>query len=626
VNAIEPIRAAAVPFRKSSNKPPCVEIERRADGSMVVTNPYPLLTPPENLIAPFKRWASEAGERIWLAERVPGQGGWREVTYAQAFDLIGRIAAGLIARGLDREATPLMILSGNGVDHALMTYGAILAGCPVAPVSKAYSTLSSDFAKLKHVFNLVEPKAIWADDLAPYAKGLAALNLDGVMLFHSVKGAEGFVSEPMSELLAAPGGAVGEAAYAKLNFDTVAKYLFTSGSTGMPKAAINTHRMMCVNAAMLRSMLADPDSEPPGVTLSWLPWNHTFGGNSVLNGTTNWGGTIYIDGGSPTAAGFAETLRNLREISPTVYSNVPAAWAMLVPELERDEKLAATFFKRMKGLAYGGAALSQDLGDRIQAVAVRVTGERLSFSSGYGATETAPTIMNVHWTTERMGLIGLPLPGIEIKLAPVGNKLEVRAKGACITPGYLKRPDLTAKAFDEEGFYCLGDAAKFVDADDPAKGFVFDGRVVEDFKLDTGTFVNAGRLRIQTVEAGDGLVQDALVAGLDKPFVGVLVWLNLANCKALTGVEMSAAEAATDARILGALKAGLVAHNARNPGSSTQIRRLAVLVEPASLEAGETTDKGYVNQALSLERRAADVARLYADTAGLGPDSGVVTA
>jgi feruloyl-CoA synthase len=620
LNALNTV--SAVPFRKSANKPPRVEIERRADGTMILRNPYPVMTPPENLIAPFKRWARDAPERIWLAERVPGQDGWREVTYAQAFDLIGRIAAGLIARGLSGEQTPLMMLSGNSVDHALMTYGAILAGCPVAPVSRAYSTMSGDFAKLKHVFGLVEPKAIWADDLTPYAKGLAALDLTGVTLFHSHKGAEGFASEPISALLAEPAGDVAEAAYAKLSFDTVAKYLFTSGSTGMPKAAINTHRMMCVNAAMLRSMLADEANEPPAVTLSWLPWNHTFGANSVLNGTTTWGGTLYIDNGSPTPQGFAETLRNLRDISPTVYSNVPAAWAMLAPELERDPALAETFFRRMKGLAYGGAALSQDLGDRIQAVAVRTIGERLSFSSGYGATETAPTIMNVHWTTERMGLIGLPLPGVEIKLAPVGSKLEVRARGACITPGYLKRPDLTAKAFDEEGFYCLGDAAKFVDPDDPAKGFVFDGRVVEDFKLDTGTFVNAGRLRIQAIEAGGGLVQDALVAGLDKSFVAVLLWPNLAACRALTGVEMTAAEAAADPRILGALRDGLAAHNARNPGSSTQIRRALVLVEPPSLEAGEITDKGYVNQALSLERRAADVARLYADP----PDSGIVAA
>lgn len=619
MNAVTPINA---PFRKSSNKPARVEIERRPDGALILRNPYPLMEPPANLIAPFRRWAQEAGERIWLAERVPGKDGWRAVTYAEASEMIDRIGAALVARGLDGAATPLMILSGNSIDHALMTYGAILAGCPVAPVSRAYSTMSSDFAKLRHVFDLVKPKAIWADDLRPYAKGLAALDLAGVKLFHGTTGADGFDSEPMSALTAEPGGAAAAAAYARLNHDTVAKYLFTSGSTGMPKAAINTHRMMCVNAAMMRSMLADPENEPPAVTLSWLPWNHTFGANSVLNGTTTWGGTLYIDAGSPTAAGFAETLRNLREISPTGYSNVPAAWAMLAPELERDPALAETFLRRMKGLAYGGAALSQDLGDRIQAVAVRTLGERLSFSSGYGATETAPTIMNVHWTTERMGLIGLPLPGVEIKLAPVGAKMEVRARGACITPGYLNRPDLTAKAFDEEGFYCLGDAAKFVDPDDPAQGLVFDGRVVEDFKLDTGTFVNAGRLRIQAIEAGDGLIQDALVAGLDRPYVAVLAWPNLAACKAATGEEMTAAEAAADPRILARLEAGVKAHNARNPGSSTQIKRLVLLAEPPNLEAGEITDKGYVNQALSLERRAADVARAYSHD----PDSRVVTA
>lgn len=622
MNAHQPVDVAAVPFRKSANKPPRVEIERRADGTMIVRNPYPLIAPPENLIAPFRRWAKEAPDRIWLAERVPGKEGWREVTYGQALDLIERIAAGLIARGLKGEGAPLMILSGNSIDHALMTYGAILAGCPVAPVSRAYSTMSSDFAKLRHVFDLVAPKAIWADDLRPYAKGLAALGLDGVKLFHSAEGAEGFASEPLSALLAAPGGDAASQAYAALTFDTVAKYLFTSGSTGMPKAAINTHRMMCVNAAMMRSMLLDPEGEPPAVTLSWLPWNHTFGGNSVLNGTTTWGGTLYIDGGAPTPQGFAETLRNLKEISPTAYSNVPAAWAALVPELERDEGLARTFFRNLRGLAYGGAALSQDLGDRLQAVAVRMTGARISFSSGYGATETAPTIMNVHWTTERMGLIGLPLPGVEIKLAPVGTKLEVRARGACITPGYLRRPDLTAKAFDDEGFYALGDAAKFVDPEDPAKGFVFDGRVVEDFKLDTGTFVNAGRLRIQAIEAGGGLIQDALVAGLDRPYVAILAWPNLAACKALTSAEMTAAEAAADPRILNALEAGLKAHNARNPGSSTRIKRALVLTEPPNPEAGEITDKGYVNQALSLERRAGDVARVYADA----PDSAIVVA
>jgi feruloyl-CoA synthase len=613
------------PFRAGNTLPPRVEIDRRADGSMILRNPYPLIEPPRNLIAPFRRWAAEAPDRVWLAERNGPGPGWREVTYGQAADLIGRIAEALLARGLGFAGDtrrPLMILSGNSIDHALMTYGAIQAGCPVAPVSRAYSTMSSDFAKLKYVVELVEPAAMFADDMAVFEKGLAALKLDGVQLFHSKQAHSSQPSVSLDDLTARPAGDAAEAAYRRLTHDDIAKYLFTSGSTGMPKAAINTHRMLCTNAAMIRSMLADPQNEPPAVTMSWLPWNHTFGANSILNGTTTWGGTLYIDFGSPTAAGFAETLRNLREISPTAYSNVPAAWAMLVPQLERDEELGRTFFKRLKQLAYGGAALSQDLGDRIQACAVKYGGARLPFSSGYGATETAPTIMNVHWSSERMGLIGLPLPGCEIKLAPVGGKLEVRVRGACVTPGYHRRDDLTAKAFDEEGFYCLGDAAKFVDPADPVQGMVFDGRVVEDFKLDTGTFVNAGRLRIQAIEAGGGLIQDALVAGLDKSYVAVLAWPNMAGVAALTGKELTPEDAVADPRVLERIAAGLKTHNAANPGSSTQIRRALLMAEPPSLDAGEITDKGYVNQSLSLDRRKALVDRLYADP----PAPGVVQA
>lgn len=611
---------ALAPFRRGGNHPPRVEVERRPDGSILLRNPYPLVTPPENLIAPFRRWAAEAPQRIWLAERTGPGPGWRTVTYSEALELISRIAEGLMARGLGHASgghAPLMILSGNSIDHALMTYGAILAGCPVAPVSRSYSTQSSDFAKLRYVADLVKPRAIYADDMPLYEKALAALDLTGVQLFHSRR-PHSTGSTAFAELVATPSGAAARAAYDRLSFDDVAKFLFTSGSTGMPKAAINTHRMMCTNAAMLRSMLADPANEPPAVTLSWLPWNHSFGGNSVLNGTTSWGGTIYLDGGAPTPQGFAETLRNLREVSPTTYSNVPAAWAMLTPELERDPALAATFFRDLKQLAYGGAALSQDLGDRIQAVAARTVGHRLPFSSGYGATETAPTICNVHWASERMGLIGLPLPGVVVKLAPVGAKLDVRVKGDCVTPGYFGRPDLTAKAFDEEGFYQLGDAAKFVDPDDPSKGLVFDGRVVEDFKLDTGTFVSAGRLRIQAIEAAGGLIQDALVAGLDRPYAAILAWPNLAACRAFAGEELSVEQIVADPRILARIGEGLARHNADHPGSSTQIRRALLMTEPPSLDAGETTDKGYVNQSLSLERRADLVARLYAEPAGPG--------
>ena len=603
------------PFRRGAHVTPRVEVERRPDGAILLRSPYGLVTPPDNVIAPFRRWAVEAPDRIWLAERTGPQPGWRTVTYAAANEAVRCIAEGLIARGLGGQDAPLMILSGNSVDHALMTYGAILAGMPAAPVSRGYSTMSSDFDKLKYVFDLVKPKAIFADDMPVYEKALAALDLTGVQLFHSKRQFSGG-STDIASLQATPSGAVADAAYDRLHFDDVAKFLFTSGSTGMPKAAMNTHRQMCTNAAMIRSTLEDPDNAPPAVTLTWLPWSHTFGGNSILNINTVWGGTIYLDGGAPTPAGFAETLRNLREISPTAYSNVPAGWTMLVGELEKDEALARTFFHRLKQMAYGGAALGQEIGDRIQAVAARVTGERLPFSSGYGSTETGPSIMNVHWSTERMGLIGLPLPGVVVKLVPVGGKLEVRAKGDTITPGYFGRPDLTAKAFDEEGYYCLGDAAKFVDPQDPAKGFVFDGRVVEDFKLDTGTFVNAGRLRIQAIDAGGGLIQDALVAGQNRAFVAILAWPDLAACRDLVGEELTAEEIVRHPKVLDALAAALTRHNAANRGSSTQIRRALLMAEPPSFDAGEITDKGSINQALALSRRAALVGQLYAEPVG----------
>jgi feruloyl-CoA synthase len=357
------------------------------------------------------------------------------------------------------------------------------------------------------------------------------------------------------------------------------------------------------------------------VLVSWLPWNHTYGGNAVLNNVLTNGGTLYIDNGRPMPGEFEKTLSILREVSPTAYQNVPAAYSLLVPELERDAALAETFFKRLKTLAYGGAALSQDLCDRTQAVAIRTIGHRIPFLAGYGATETAPTVMSVHWPTERTGFLGLPLPGVTLKLVPNGGKLEVRVKGDCITPGYHKSPDLTAAAFDQEGYYRLGDAAKFVDPDDPAQGLMFDGRVAEDFKLDTGTWVNAGRVRIAALEAADGLLNDALIAGLDWPFIALLGFPNLAACQAIAGdATLPLEQAATHPKVLRALAERLARHNASHPGSSTRIARALLLAEPPSFDAGEITDKGYINQSRALERRAGEVVRAYASA----PDEGVV--
>lgn len=594
-----------------------VDIERRDDGSMVLRNPHPTGEPAPNLIQPLRKWAVEAADRIWLGMRKkPNQrrtyGDWETVTYAQANDRVDALAQGMLDRGLSQTA-PLMILSGNSIEHALMTYAAILAGAPAVPVSPAYSLMSTDHDKLKYVFELIQPRMIFVQDTRPFEKALASLNLDGV----TVVACEGPCDITYDALVATQKTAAVDESYKRLNWDMVAKYLFTSGSTGMPKAVITTHRMMCVNSVMAENLIIKDEDEEPPVLLNWLPWNHCFGGNAVLNNLLTSGGTLYIDGGRPVGNAFEETLQNLREIAPTTYSNVPAAYGLLIPALEKDEVLAKNFFSRVKFLSYGGAALAQDLYDRLQKVSIATIGERMILSSGYGATETAPTIMNVHWETDRMGLLGLPLPGIEIKLVPTGSKMEVRVKGDCITKGYYKNPEKTAEAYDEEGFYKLGDAAKFVNPDDPSEGLVFDGRVVEDFKLSTGTWVSAGRLRVQAVESANGLLADALVAGLDKAYVGILGFPNVSACQACAGDDsLSADELVRHPKVLETLAEGLREHNRTNPGSSTRVKRALLMVEPPSVDKGELTDKGYINQSTALSRRADLVEKLYADTPG----------
>ncbi len=603
------------PFRKANYVEPRVEVEHRADGSILLRNPHPLHEVPVNLIAPIRKWAAEAPDRVWLGKRKPaaqGFGEWDLLTYADAERKTNAIAQALLDRGFD-QSTPLMILSGNSIEHALMTYGAILAGVPVAPVSPSYSTISSDFEKLKYVFDLIEPKMIFMQEAAPFARALKALPLDGVELV-TVDGSQGTAYADL--VSTAPGAAV-EESYARLGHDQVAKYLFTSGSTGMPKAVIMTSGMMCVNSVMPKSVTVVEEGDEPPVFLNWLPWNHCFGGNAILNNLLVAGGTLYIDGGRPVPGGFAETVQNLREIAPTNYSNVPAAYTLLVEELERDEALAHNFFSRLKTLAYGGAALSQNLYERIQEIAIRTAGERIIFSSGYGATETAPTIMNVHWATERMGLIGLPLPGIELKLAPVGRKMEVRVRGACITPGYYKNPEKTREAYDEEGFYRLGDGARFVDPENPLEGLVFDGRVAEDFKLSTGTWVSAGKLRVDVLAATGGLLQDALVAGLDRAYIGVLGFPNIPACRNVAGdQDLAIEDLVRHPAVLERLAEGLRGHNKTNPGSSTRVERALLMVEPPSIDAGELTDKGYINQSVALGRRAGLVEKLYTDPPG----------
>jgi feruloyl-CoA synthase len=400
--------------------------------------------------------------------------------------------------------------------------------------------------------------------------------------------------------------------------DTVGKLLFTSGSTGMPKAVINTQRMMTANAAMMmQTRPRDPNAQPP-VYLDWMPWNHTMGGNALFNPLLIDGGTLYIDDGRPMPGMIDETLRNLREISPTYYANVPAGYAAIASAMEKDDALARSFFKNLNLMAYGGARLPDDLYDRMQALAVRATGERIVFYTGWGCTETSPTSTGTYWDTERVGLIGLPFPGVELKMVPVDSKYELRLRGVNVMPGYYRQPDLTKAAFDEEGFYKIGDAGIFVDDNDPVQGLIFSGRVVEDFKLTTGTFVHVGSLRTDVIAAATPVVQDALITGQDRPYIGVLAWPNLPACRIMIGEpEATFADVVKHPAVLACLKKGLQAHNASCEGaSSRRIARAMFMVEPASIDGNELTDKGYINQRAGLERRAALVAQLYAEHPG----------
>lgn len=474
--------------------------------------------------------------------------------------------------------------------------GGFVAGVPVAPVSVAYSLMSGDFAKLKHIVGLVRPKLVFADRGDMFAKALDVIAGDGIEI---VTG-DGNRGTTFASLLATPATTAVDARFAALEPDSTAKYLFTSGSTGMPKGVINTHRMMLSNQQAIAQIWPFLQETPP-VLLDWLPWNHTFGGNHNFNMVLRQGGTLHIDDGKPAPGLVEKTVANLADVSPTIYFNVPAGYAMLIPHLEKDAGLCERFFRNLKMIFYAGAALPPDLWARLEALSIRTLGHRVIMTSSWGSTETAPLATAAHFPIERAGVIGVPVPGVKLKLVPSGGKLEIRVKGPNITPGYLGQPELTQKAFDEEGFYCIGDAAKLADDSDPCQGVVFDGRIAEDFKLTTGTWVHVGGVRVAALAACSPLLQDAVVTGQDRDHVGLLAWPTAA------AKELDAADLRRQ------IADKLAAHNAIQKGSSLQVKRVLLLAEPPSIDANEITDKGYINQRAVLERRHADVMKLYVD-------------
>jgi feruloyl-CoA synthase len=610
-----------LPFREVPYLPQKLQIDRRPDGTILLSNGQPLKAYPPHMLAPLQHWAQHRPETIWLAQRDPvdpDRPGWQTLTYAEALPRVEALAQGFLDAGAGPDAS-VMILSRNAIDHALVMYAAMLAGSPVVPVTPAYALQSADFGRLNHIDQLIRPAILYVEDGAAYQRGLDGMQVGARLVLYSRHAPHGYTSQALDAFASPPGAAVADA-YARLQGHGVSKYMLTSGSTGEPKAVINTHEMVAANARMIRSVWdedrLDEVSGGPQIMCNFLPWSHTYGAHSILHNMLDWGGTLYIDWGAPTPARLPEMLRNLREVAITQHTTVPAAWAALATELERDDALAETFFSRLTVMAYGGASMGQDIYERIQAVAVRITGERISLSAGYGATETAPTASNVHWPNDTMGLIGCPLPGNVFKLVPNGEKLELRVKGINVTPGYFRDADKTAAAFDTEGYYRLGDAVRFVDPDQPERGLAFDGRTAEEFKLASGTWVSAGQVRVQAVAAVDGALSDAVVCGLNRDWIGLLGFLNEAYCQRLVGDTLPLSDLVHHPVISDAVREGLARHNAAHPNASARIARVLLQAVPPEADAGEITEKGYLNQRRLLDRRAADVARLYADPPG----------
>ena len=594
--------------------PPDVTVERRSDGAMLVRSPNPLGPYPRALTDWLDHWAKVAPDRVYLAERA-GEKHWRMVTYAAARHMARRIAQGLIDHGLSVER-PVAILSGNSVDHALIGLGAMVAGVPYAPVSPPYSLVAKDFAKLKAILAILTPGLIFVGDGAPFAAAIEAAAPKDVEVVAGVSPPSSRPSTTLAAFLAKPAGPEVDAAQAKVGPDTIAKLLFTSGSTGAPKGVINTHRMMTSNQAMLRGLNPSYGAEPP-VLIDWLPWSHTFGGNNNFNLVLSNGGSYFIDHGRPLPGAIEATVRNLREVSPTVYYNVPKGFEMLLPYLQADEQLRRSLFARLQSFVYAGAALSPHVREELERLGRETIGEAVPILTSLGSTETGPSAISVTEKAREPGVVGIPNPGVELKLVPNGDKLEARLKSPSITPGYWRQPELTKAALDEEGYYKLGDALRFADENDPERGFVFDGRVAEDFKLATGTWVSVGPLRVKFVAHCAPYVTDLVVTGHDRDDAAALVVPNVPACRGLAGFDRaaSAAEVLSHPNVRMRFAELLKAFNKAAGGSSGRFARIILMDDPPSLDTGELTDKGSINQRAVLMHRADLVEELYAETA-----------
>lgn len=587
-----------------------VRFERRPDGCLLVTAISELGPYPRRLTERLEHWARIAPDRTLIAKRDQALGGdWRRITYAEMLERVRAVGQALLDRGLSAER-PLVILSGNCLEQAVLTLAALHVGVTVAPVSPSYSLLAKDFTKLRHCLDLLTPGMVFANDGRRFADAIAAMVPPDVELVVTETAPPGRVVTHVADLLATRPTPAVEAAAAAIDPDAPAKILFTSGSTGQPKGVINTQRMLCSNQQMLLEAFPFMGEDPP-VLLDWLPWHHTFGGNHNIGIVLYNGGTMYMDDGRPVPGGFEESLRNLREIATSIYFNVPRGFEEVVHHLKRDAALRWHFFSRLHMMFYSAAGLPQHIWNELDEMALAERGHRIPMITGLGATETAPFAICVREEHSESGAVGLPVPGVELKLAPVGDKMEARVRGPSITPGYWRNPEATAAAFDEEGWYRFGDALAPLDPDDLQKGFRFDGRITEDFKLSTGTWVSVGPLRARLIAGLAPYVKDVVLAAPDRDALAAIL---LPEPEAVARLVPKGEDPALHPVLRAELAGRLAALAAQATGSSNRVTRATLLTAPLSLDAGEITDKGSVNQRAVLAQRAALVEELYASS------------
>jgi len=577
-------------------------------GGFILKSNTPLNDYPDNICDHLVSWADKAPDRVFLADRFSNDRQWRKVTFKQALDQVRALGQALLELGVTVER-PLAILSDNSIENGLLQLAAMYAGVPAVPISPAYSLMSQDHAKLKHIFGQVNPQIVFVQDGALFERALTSVATDPGRIIAARNAPEGALSFD-SLLSTSPTDKV-ETAFAATGPDTVAKILYTSGSTGLPKGVVNPQRMLCANQEMVAQVWPFVEEEPP-VIVDWLPWNHTFGGNHNFNMMLRNGGSLYVDDGKPAPGLIDKTIENFKSISPTMSFNVPRGYEMLIPAFENSEELRQSFFKNLKLIFYAAAALPQNIWKKYEELSLQTRGELVTMAASWGSTETGPLATAVHFRIDRAGVIGNPVPGTEIKMVPSGSKLEMRVKGPSVTPGYFNDPAKTEAAFDKDGFYRIGDAGRLADPEEPAKGIVFDGRTAEDFKLTSGTWVAVGALRVQVIATVPSVIQDAVIAGHDRDDIGILVFPNEAGIRKLcSDTETPLPQLIGRVEVQTALKEGLAKHNADHPASSTRIRSALILDEPPSIDANEITDKGYINQRAVLERRADLVERLF---------------